>query len=74
MYQIMIDNGINPPIVTRPELNEVEALWWADRLRELQSASAVNIVHTVEVWLTERLPETVGPRTERPGANVGAEV
>lgn len=58
MYQIMIN----------------DALWWADRLKELQSTSAVSIVHEATDWLTENLPQTTGPRIERPGAEYGAEV
>lgn len=60
----MFNNGVQAPIVTETKLNEADALWWADRLRELQNEFAVNIVHTAEDWLTERLPETVGPRIE----------
>ena len=72
MYQLMFDNnGASAPIVTKPKLNEADALWWADRLRELQSKFSVNIVHTAEDWLTDGLPQTTGPRTERPGAEYG---
>lgn len=74
MYQLMFDNGVDTLIVTKTKLNEKDALWWADRLRELQSTFAVNIVHEATDWLTENLPETIGPRTERPGVDVGAEV
>jgi len=66
MYQLMFDDGVQAPIVTETELNEADALWWADKLRELQPTFSVNIVHTAEDWLTERLPQTIGPRTERP--------
>lgn len=74
MYQLMFDNGVDAPIVTKTKLNEDDVLWWADRLRELQTIFAVSIVHEATNWLTENLPQTTGPRTERPGAEVGAEV
>ena len=70
----MFDNEIDTPIVTKPKLNEADALWWADRAREITSTSAVHIVHETTNWLTERLPETTGPRTERAGVEYGAEV
>lgn len=73
MYQLMFDDGTSVPIVTKTKLNEDDALWWADRLRELQTKFAVNIVHETTDWLTENLPQTTCPRTERPGAEVGAE-
>ncbi len=57
MYQLKFDDGVNSPTVTETKLNEADALWWADRLRELQSKFAVNIVHEATDWLTERLPQ-----------------
>lgn len=57
MYQLEFDDGVNPPTVTNPKLNQEAALWWADRAREITSTSAVNIVHEVSDWLTERLPQ-----------------
>lgn len=57
MYQLLFDDGVNPPTVTDTKLNEADALWWAGRLRELQSKFDVSIIHEVTDWLTERLPE-----------------
>ncbi len=57
MYQLMFDNGIDTPFVTKTKLNEADALWGADRLRELQSKFSVNIIHETTNWLTERLPQ-----------------
>lgn len=74
MYQLMFNNGIDTPIVTKTKLTEKDALWWADRLRKLQSRFSVSIIHEATDWLTQGLPETIGPRVERPGADVGAEV
>ena len=67
----MFDDGINPVIVTKTKLNEKDALWWSNRLRELQNKFSVNIVHETTDWLLENLPQTTGPRSERPGAEYG---
>lgn len=40
----------------------------------IEPTIAVSIVHEATDWLTENLPETTGPRVERLGAEVGAEV
>ena len=51
MYQLRFDNGVDVPIVTKTKLNEADARWWADRLRELQNKFSVNIVHETTDWL-----------------------
>lgn len=79
MYHLLFYDGVNPPIVTKTKFNEADALWWADQLRELQNKFSVNIVYeTTDLIearnfqrLLENLPQTTGPRIERPGAEYG---
>lgn len=71
MYRIKI-NSSRP---LKPLLDEETAHFWVNRIAELfgDETGVVEMYQPI-VWLTEGLPETTGPRVERPGMEVGVEV
>lgn len=75
--RIVLDYVTEDPIKLTPDLSEKDALFWVDRLRELQPDCAVYIVvddEPSENWLIENLPQTKPPTNPRPGAEYGVNI
>lgn len=77
MYKIKINSG--RPL--KSLFDEETAHYWVNRIAELfgDETGVVEMYQPVfplieAAWLTENLPQTTGPRIERPGAEYGAEV